>query len=137
MSRFWFICLLLVAASATGAASVFQDHSFYVARAGSAVEVVWSTSNETGISQFVVFRKTATTDAWQPVYIQTPLGAGYQYHWLDETAFKTTDNLYQYFIRAQFSDRQDHYEDTPIDRTTSGSTSGVRRTWGSIKAMFR
>ena len=64
-------------------------------------------------------------------------GSGQSYVFLDETAFKTTDTFYRYRI-------------TPLD--TSGSPVGgvqfytqvitkspssVRRTWGSIKAMFR
>ena len=135
MSRLAVAISLLTLSSAVALASVFQDHSFSVARAGSEVEIVWSTVSETGVVQFEIHRKTANATDWDIVCVQKPMGVGYQYHWTDETAFKTTDNLYQYFVRAVFSDGS--REDTPVDRTVSGSTSGVRRTWGSIKAMFR
>lgn len=136
MSRIWFIGLLIAGIASTGLASVFQPQSFEVERTGSGVVVMWSTAAENGISQFEVYRKAANASTWDMVFVLGPKGAGYQYRWIDETAFKTTDNYYQYFVRAVFSDGRQP-EDTPTSGTTSPNTSGVRRTWGSIKAMFR
>jgi len=53
---------------------------------------------------------------------------------LDETAFRTTGTFYKYRITAVYSSgaRSDPYE-----IGVSHTVSSVRRTWGSIKAMFR
>jgi hypothetical protein len=57
------------------------------------------------------------------------------YEYVDHSAFMKTGAIYQYRIRVSFSNGQAPYYSNPL--TISHTVSGVRRTWGSIKAMFR
>ena len=57
------------------------------------------------------------------------------YQYVDDTAFRVSESIYKYQVKVVFSNGQAPLYYGPI--TVSHKTSDVRRTWGSIKAMFR
>ena len=61
-------------------------------------------------------------------------GSNQPYDFVDESAFRTYATYYKYRITALYANgaRSDPFE-TGVPHTVSS----VRRTWGSIKAMFR
>jgi len=63
-----------------------------------------------------------------------PKDEGAFYSYTDRTAYKTSDNVYVYRLRIVESGGTASFsQDVPVTH----SVSSVKRTWGSIKAMFR
>lgn len=101
----------------------------------------WSTTTETGVARFVIEKKSQVDGEFTEVGTVAPKGAGSDYQFFDRYVYKTTSStLFQYRIRADAIDgSQPFYSpQLSVTYTYSASLSGVaKRTWGSIKAMFR
>jgi hypothetical protein len=102
---------------------------------GSSITIHWDSDDETGIVGYEIARKAG----WDGQYIvlvpsYKGKGSNQPYDFVDETAFRTSATFYKYRITAIYTNgaRSDPYE-----IGVSHPVSSVRRTWGSIKAMFR
>ena len=109
--------------------------------ASSAMTIRWETSDESGVSRFEVYRIEFRSGGTGSPYMISAVNALGQsnsvYQIVDADIFKTADRVVQYEIRA--IDRNGVVIEN-VKMTTifsSGLTSAARRTWGSIKAMFR
>jgi len=94
----------------------------------------WTTSDETNMSYFVVERKSVNGNfaaVSQPIAAK---GNNSSYEFIDENAFKSTDFLFVYQLKIVDKDNKISHSGTV---SVSHSVSSVRRTWGSIKALFR
>jgi hypothetical protein len=99
--------------------------------------VTWSTIDESGVKSFDIYRaqvKGATHGEFTYLVSIDPAGSGSRYEYTDRGAYKTTDNLFVYKIRVMFQDGS--FSDSDLSRPALMS-SAAKRTWGSIKAMFR
>jgi len=102
---------------------------------GSSITIHWESDDETGVVVYEIARKVG----WDGQYVvlmssYKARGSNQPYDFVDETAFRTTGTFYKYRITAIYGNgsRSDPYE-TGVSHTVSS----VKRTWGSIKAMFR
>ena len=100
---------------------------------GSTVTLSWVTDDETNIVRFEIERRVGTSGDFGYIASVSPKGPSL-YEFVDHSAFKVMSTLYQYRIKIVFTDNSAAYVG-PV--TVSHSVSGVKRTWGSIKAMFR
>ncbi len=128
--------LLLWSSVAWG--DVIQAGSLRAQDESNGVSVRWTSLDETGVAGYMVERKTGGSGTFVPMISHAiPVkGNSQNYLYDDETAFRTTSgNFYQYRITPVNSSGQavgaSYY--VSIDK----NVSSVRRTWGSIKAMFR
>lgn len=132
MKRTWFKLLFAFVLISTAFAGAFLDY-FNVRSEGDNVVVEWKTSQETNLDKFVVERRSP-----QGVFIElatiTPTGSNSFYNYIDKGAYKSTDLLFIYQLKIVDTDNKVTYS-SPA--SISLSISGVKRTWGSIKAMFR
>ncbi|MCH7826505.1 MAG: hypothetical protein IIC75_00810 [Bacteroidetes bacterium] len=132
MKRTWFKFLFAFVLISTAFAGAFLDY-FQVRSEGGNVVVEWKTSQETNLDKFVVERKSP-----QGVFIElatiAPKGSNSFYNYIDKGAYKSTDLLFIYQLKIVDTDNKVTYS-SPA--SISLSISGVKRTWGSIKAMFR
>ena len=137
MYRMLRLAFLAVLISAVAIADVIRDGTLRAESQTAGVFVQWVSDNETNIASYMVERTvTGSADAFVVIQRIPAKGSGAQYSFLDYTAFKTTDSFYRYRV-------------TPLDvsgnaggpakytQLIRSSVSSVRRTWGSIKAMFR
>ncbi len=128
--------LLLLGVCAVAYADVIRDGSLNAKSTPTGVYVWWYSSDESGVRTYEVQRNSGTGGQWIAIAEITPKGNGSYYDFNDETAFKLTDNFYQYRVNIIFSDPNRPSVATPSIGVVH-NTSSVRRTWGSIKAMFR
>ena len=98
------------------------------------VTVRWITDDESGVARFEIERRGGTDGDFAAIGGMDPKGPSL-YEFVDHSAFLKTGSLYQYRIKITFTDGRAPFYTTPL--TVSHTVSGVRRTWGSIKAMFR
>lgn len=126
-----FLALLVVA---TVSAIVIKDRPTAQSN-GSDVTIRWNTSDESGVSRFDVLRRSGTAGDFMIVgSIDQLKGNNSSYEFVDKSAFKSTGGLYQYKVRI--INGQVPAPETEIV-PVAHLTSAAKRTWGSIKAMFR
>jgi len=108
---------------------------------GSGIVIRWETSDESATLRFEVYRREYRSGGMGPWDIIERIDAkrinGSIYVIDDAGIFKTADRVLEYEIRAM--DEQGMVLETARMTTvfSTGLTSAARRTWGSIKAMFR
>ena len=102
---------------------------------GSEIVIRWSTVDETGVIRFEVLRRAGTTgDFTVLTSIDQLKGNNSTYEYVDKSVFKISSGLYQYKIRI-INGQSPSPETEPV--TVALVSSTYKRTWGSIKAMFR
>lgn len=109
--------------------------SYFHARSESDnVRLEWQTGDESDLQKFVIERKTPQS-SFIEIQEVTPKGDNSYYTYLDENTYKANDLVFVYRLKMVDTDGTVTYLDQST--TVSLSISGVKRTWGSIKAMFR
>jgi hypothetical protein len=106
----------------------FHGHS-----EGDDVRLEWRTGEEANLQRFVIERKTPQSPFVELATID-PKGSNSFYAYLDEAAYKTEDLVFVYRLKIVDNDGATSHSS---EVTVSHNVSGVKRTWGSIKAMFR
>lgn len=100
--------------------------------------LTWTTVDETGVQRFEVLRASWGGTAWSDFVVVGTIdqlkGNNSSYEFVDKSVFKTTAGIYGY--RVRIINGQTPAPETDIV-TVSHVSSAARRTWGSIKAMFR
>ncbi len=132
MKRTWFKLFFALIIVSTAFAGAFLDF-FHVRSENDNVVVEWKTSQEENVDKFVIERRSP-----KGVFIELasvkPTGSNSFYKYTDKGAYKKNDLLFVYRLKIVDIDNTVTYSS---DASISLSVSGVKRTWGSIKAMFR
>ena len=125
----YIIILLTITALYAG---TFLEY-FHGRSEGEDIRLEWKTGEEVNLKHFKVERKTPQNSFVEITTIQ-PKGNNSYYTYLDQSAYKTTGMIFIYRLRIVDTNDQTSYSN---EVSVSHSVSGVKRTWGSIKAMFR
>ena len=125
-----FLIVLFVIATAFGGA--YLDY-FHGESSGDNVRLEWKTGDENNLDYFAVERKTLQTSFTEIASVE-PKGSNSIYTYVDQSVYKPTDTIFIYRLKIVDNDNQVSYSS---EITVSHSISGVKHTWGSIKAMFR
>jgi len=132
MQRTWFKLFLIFALISTAFAGAILSN-FTVRGYDGDVIVEWWTLQETDVAKFVVERRSP-----ESVFIElkslVPKGDNSYYSYRDKGAYKSSDLRFYYRLKIVDTNNQVTYS---YEKSISLSISGVKRTWGSIKAMFR
>ena len=97
------------------------------------VRLEWQTSEESNLQKFVIERQTPQS-SFSEIATILPKGDNSYYSFLDQNAYKTNDMVFVYHLKIVENNGMVTYSQKI---TVSHSISGVKRTWGSIKAYFR
>jgi hypothetical protein len=124
-----FLILVFVSVAFGGA---ILDY-FQVKSDGDNVKLEWQTGTESNVNHFSVQRRTPQTSYVEIATLQ-PKGSNSFYNYTDQSIYKTNDLIFIYQLKIIDNDNQTSLS---IERSASPNISGVKRTWGSIKAMFR
>ncbi len=92
----------------------------------------WQTATETNLKNFVVERKSVDGNFFEIAVVEPRSDKNYQY--IDQSAFKTLDAVYSYRLKIVDNDGSVSYSGV---QSVYHNVSSVKRTWGSIKALFR
>lgn len=128
------LCILFAVSSALAAG--IKDGSLSAYSNGTNIVVRWSSESESDVYGYRIERRAGPEGS--PFVLLTPTdiaprGPGSLYEFTDNAAYRVTDNIYVYRVTAVIpGNRSIAYYVTVNHRVSS-----VRRTWGSIKAMFR
>jgi hypothetical protein len=101
---------------------------------GGDIVLEWQTAQETNLKEFIVQRRTLNSKYIDLAKVN-PKGDNSLYTYRDESAYKTTDAFFIYRLKIVDTDGSNpHYS---AEVSISHNISSVKRTWGSIKALFR
>ena len=123
------VFLLLLTTAFAGA---LLDY-FHVRNDGDDAIIEWKTSQEINVQNFVIQRRGPQTQ-YSDVATITPHPDNPFYSYTDKAIYKTNDYIFIYRLKIVDNNQQTSYSE---EASVSLSISGVKRTWGSIKAMFR
>lgn len=126
------ILLLLVVFVGTVLANVVFSR-FDARTEGNDIVVSWQASVETNVNEYVLERKTLFDAQFVEMARFQPHGTGFLYRYRDERVFKVQSEQVSYRLRIINSDNSFVVTDAI---TVDYTPTAVRRTWGSIKAMF-
>ena len=98
------------------------------------VIVEWVTKSESGVEKFVILRSNDDKNFVEIGSVESE-GTGQSYSYTDDNVVFKESQTFFYKLRAVRSD------DSSVEETQSlivhPNISGIYRTWGAIKAMFR
>ncbi len=134
IKRFLPTIVLLLTVSTMALCGVIRDGSLTAGSNGNDITIRWQSEDESGALEYTIERKSGLSGQFVSLTQVLMRGNNLPYVYVDDSAFRTTESVYQYRIKVSFSNGTSAYYG-PI--TVSHSVSSVRRTWGSIKAMFR
>ncbi len=131
-----YICLLslIILSSGAIAGAIIKEGTLQAHSDGNNVTIQWGTTEEVSLSEFVVERQSGSEGGFILIGSVAPKGNNSFYEFVDQTAFKAITSVYQYRIKIVSQDGSYTYSKTV---TVSHNVSSVKRTWGSLKAMFR
>lgn len=93
----------------------------------------WTSGVEAGLQSYEV-QRSFDGSQFNAISHMDPSGDDHDYRYIDNDLFKGNISSYYYRISGVLSDNKRYYSET---RKITVSSSGINRTWGSIKAMFR
>lgn len=130
MKLSYFLIFFLVATAVF--AGTFLEY-FQGRSDGEDIRLEWKTQEEVNLQHFKIERKTPQSSFVDITTIQ-PKGSNSYYSYLDQSAYKPNNLIFIYRLKIVDTNGQVSYSN---EVSVSHSVSGVKRTWGSIKAMFR
>ena len=102
---------------------------------GSDILIRWATDDEANVRSFEIERKAGLYGQFFLLDEVAPKGSNSTYEYVDDSTLRlTSESIYQYRLKILFADGTSIYSP---EITVIHAVSSVRRTWGSIKAMFR
>lgn len=108
--------------------------SFSVQPRGEDFEIAWQTDLEDGVTGFELHRRTSTTNnEFVLVGMLDSHGIGRAYTMLDDQIFKSSSEMIDYRLQAVLVDGS---RQVLRIESVNYTPTAIRRTWGSIKAMF-
>ena len=100
--------------------------------------VTWETANEEGVNKFNLLRSYSVDGQFSVVHEQKAKGYGFVYKFTDNSVYKNSSvnaSFYVYKLEIVLTDGT-KAEVAPIS-VHHDQVSSIKRTWGSIKALFR
>ena len=127
-----FIVFLIVSFSLHFAGAFIQ--TFQAESDGDNIILTWQTLSEDDVKNFEILRGP-DKDNLVKIGTVSPKGNNSYYKYVDENAYKTQESFYSYGLVIV---DKNNLRSSPIFRSVlHDGVSDVKRTWGSIKALFR
>lgn len=101
---------------------------------GSNITIQWGSTDESNIREFAIERRSGTVGDFISIAVIAKKGTNSFYEYIDRSAFKSSGTVYQYRVKVVTVSGPAEYSTI---LTVSHNVSSVKRTWGSLKAMFR
>ena len=97
----------------------------------------WYATGETSQQEFLIQRRESNQISFDVINKVPANGSGH-YTYQDNSIYKTSDQVYIYEVTLVDINNPAYYiASSQPASAIIGNISGIKRTWGSIKAMFR
>ncbi len=132
MKKGYFAFFIFIAFISTVMAGAFLQ-SFRGHNLGEDIKIEWETGEESNLNHFVIERKSTSSEFVSIATVQ-PKGNNSYYSFVDESIFKANNYVFIYRLKIVENNSTSSYSS---NLTVTLNPSSVKKTWGSIKAMFR
>ena len=107
---------------------------FNVERQGNQFMVTWKAELEQDVRTYELYRKTSYAATFSAIHTMNAHGVGKEYQFKDDQVYKSASEQVDYRLEVVFTNglRQQIAE-----KKVNYTPTAIRRTWGSIKAMFQ
>lgn len=130
---YYILILLIISSISLNAGATIAEPGVTARSSGENVHITWQTLTENNVKHFVIERRTKDS-SFLGIAILLPESDKY-YEFIDETAYKTAGTIYVYRVAIVDNDGSiSHSNEAPV---LHDNISSVKKTWGSIKALFR
>ncbi len=102
--------------------------------AGNGIEVSWETDKEEAVRTYELFRKTSFATDFAVIESVDPHGTGSVYRVLDDEVYKVGAEQIDYRLEVVFTSG---VRQRLAEKKVNYTPTAIRRSWGSIKAMFQ
>ena len=114
---------------------VFKPGSVSSRVEGDNIVVSWETEDETNVKQFIIERSSDEFGNFSEM-VRISSNGSKKYTYVDRSVFKTTTSTYVYKV-TPVNPSGSAVEQSVMTQKVYLKVSSVKRTWGSLKAMFR
>ncbi len=127
--------LVLILTGASFLAGQVRLSAFEIREEGNDFRVTWTTELEDDVRQFELMRRSPNSnDQFVRVHAMPSHGIGQQYGFIDSQVFKSGSDKLDYRLDAVYSNG---VRESIRTESVNYTSTAVRRTWGSLKAMFQ
>jgi hypothetical protein len=135
MRKPFYIVSILVPLLVIGVLYAATDLQYFTARSDSdAILLEWKTGQEDNLNRFEIERSASEPNNFIHIGTVSAIGNNSYYYYRDEVTLNSSAPLYYYRLKLIDNNGGHVYSNTI---TVTHIISGVRSTWGSIKAIFR
>jgi hypothetical protein len=135
MRKPFYIVSILVPLLVIGILYAATDLQYFTARSDSdAILLEWKTGVEDNLNRFEIERSASEPNNFIHIGTVSAIGNNSYYYYRDEVTMNSSAPLYYYRLKLIDNNGGHVYSNTI---TVTHIISGVRSTWGSIKAIFR
>ena len=130
------LSFILAIIALTGASLIDEVRLRYfdVEREDNAIVLKWETEVENGARTFELFRKTSQAVEFTLVGSSEAHGVNRPYAYTDTQVYKSPEELIDYKLEVVFNSG---LRQVLAERKFNYTPTALRRSWGSIKAMFQ
>ena len=135
-TQIWVSAAVLIFAVSVVLEASARISEFYAKREKNTVILEWTTEEESNLAKFEIYRSTDQL-RWHKIGETRAVGESSQrnvYSFTDNSIFKGAVNTLYY--RLVLVEKTGNNQSWDVIASVEGQ-SGIRHTWGSIKAMFR
>jgi hypothetical protein len=135
MRKPFYIVSILMPLIVIGVLYAATDLQYFTARSDSdAILLEWKTGFEDNLNRFEVERSASEPNSFIHIGNVSAIGNNSYYYYRDEVVMNSSAPIYYYRLKLVDNNSGYVYSNTI---TVTHIISGVRSTWGSIKAIFR
>jgi hypothetical protein len=135
MKKPFYIVSILMPLIVIGVLYAATDLQYFTARSDSdAILLEWKTGVEDNLNRFEIERSASEPNNFIHIGTVSAIGNNSYYYYRDEVTMNSSAPLYYYRLKLVDNNSGYVYSNTI---TVTHIISGVRSTWGSIKAIFR
>lgn len=135
MMKIKYLIALLIFTSGLIFAGANIPQGLSVRSSGNKVIIAWQAISESNVKEYIIEKKS-DTGGWASVGSPITPRADMNYEFVDADVYKTTaGSWYKYRLKIVDNDGSVSYLEQV--GMISPNISSVKRTWGSIKALFR
>ncbi|MCZ6704836.1 MAG: hypothetical protein O6942_02955 [Bacteroidetes bacterium] len=135
MRKIAFILVGLSLVGATFLSGGVRLNFFNIQTEGRDFIVTWNVDVEEDVHEYELLRKTTTSnDQFVKVFTARPHGTGKDYSFRDSQVYKSGSEQLDYRLDAVYSSG---LREIITTKSINYTSTAVRRTWGSLKALFQ
>ena len=127
------ITIIILLSALVFAGTIFEQYS--ATPDNNRVTINWRTSSEIDVVSFVI-KRSLGSDQYMEIDRISAKGEASEYTYVDDNVYFKTTQTYFYKISA-INSAGEELEETEQPLIANPNISGIFRTWGAIKSMFR